>query len=79
MKTIYEYSYIRLIGCLRAAHEKAGLTQAQAARCVGMSRAWVGKIERREIGLDVLHFAVLCRAYRQRPSRLLRSLDEEPP
>lgn len=79
MKTIYNGSYIKLVDQLREARVRAGLTQAQAAHYVGMSRAWIGKIERRELRLDVLHFTALCRAYGLHPGRLLDKLAEEPP
>ena len=77
MKTIFDPRYVRLIDTLRTVRHKAGLTQAQAARRVGMSRVWLGKIERREVRLDVLHFVVLCRVYGAGCARLIRRLEEE--
>lgn len=47
MKTIYDSGYIAMITALREARLAARLTQAQAARRVGMSRVWLGKVERR--------------------------------
>ena len=77
MKTIHHPAYIQVITALRDARHAAGLTQAQAAARIGMSRVWIGKIECCELRLDVLHFAALCRAYGLRPARLMRGLGEE--
>lgn len=76
MKTIYDPRYIRFIDHLRAARCKSGLTQAQAAYRIKMSRAWIGKIERREIRLDCLHGAQLCVVYRVDVGRLVRKMTE---
>jgi transcriptional regulator with XRE-family HTH domain len=38
-------------------------TQLEAARRMGVTRVWLGKVERRETRLDVCQLIGLCRAY----------------
>ena len=76
MKSIHQSAYRRLVGSLRQARIRAGLTQADAGRMIGHSRQWLSKIETCEIRLDVLQLVLLCRAYNHPVHDLVRGLEE---
>ena len=63
---------------LKRARESRGWSQAQAAKVVGGSRTWIGKIERCELRLDVIQLMHLCHHYGIGLQRLIRRLEDEP-
>mgnify|MGYP001220314934 CR=1 FL=1 len=78
-KSLYSVRYQRMATELRSARECRGWSQAYAADVVGCSRSWIGKIERRELRLDVVQLIHLCHHYGISIHRLLCRLEEEPP
>ncbi len=62
-KSQHTREYKRLIAALRAAREKAGLTQDEVARRLGTYASFVSKCESGERRLDVVELAALCRLY----------------
>lgn len=62
-KSQHTREYKRLIAALRAAREKAGLTQEEVAGCLDTYASFVSKCESGERRLDVVELATLCRLY----------------
>lgn len=62
-KTQHTREYRRLVVALRAARERAGLTQQQAAQAMGVYASFVSKCESGERRVDVIELAAFCRAY----------------
>jgi transcriptional regulator with XRE-family HTH domain len=62
-KSQHTREYRRLIAALRAAREKAGLTQDQVADRLDTYASFVSKCESGERRLDVVELATLCRLY----------------
>src|SRR5438067_7729344 len=73
-KTVFGSLNEELITLLRQARKNAGLTQVQAARKLGCRQTFLSKIECGERRLDVVEFALICRAYKVDPARLLTKL-----
>jgi transcriptional regulator with XRE-family HTH domain len=61
MKTIYDHRYVEIISLLRAARERAGLSQEEIARRLGKSQPFLAKVETGERRLDLLEAFELCR------------------
>jgi transcriptional regulator with XRE-family HTH domain len=78
-KMIYCGAYRTLIANLRALRLERGLKQADVGDRLGMSDDWVGKIEKGEVRLDLLHFVLLCRVYGVKTDELFRRFQEEVP
>lgn len=60
-----------MIRRVREARQAAGLTQADAARALGVSQSQVSKIERGERKIDPLDLAKLAKLYGKRVEELL--------
>ena len=76
-KTIFSDHSAKLIGLLRDARAKAGLTQVQAAERLGCRQTFLSKIECGERRLDIAEFAIICLAYGVRPGTLLERFVED--
>ena len=76
-KTIYEPAYRNLVGKLRQARRRAGLTQAEAGDKLGRSRQWINTTEAGQLRLDVLQVVRLCRVYGLKAHELVRRMEEE--
>jgi transcriptional regulator with XRE-family HTH domain len=72
-KSQHTAAYRRLTLALKAARERAGLTQQQVAAAVGAYASFVSKVESGERRVDVVELAVLCRAYGVSVDDLLRA------
>jgi transcriptional regulator with XRE-family HTH domain len=66
--------YARFLKRLRAAREKAGLTQSAAARRLRRPQSFVSKCESGERRVDLVELAAFCRAYRLGIERFVKSL-----
>jgi predicted transcriptional regulator len=75
-KEIFNAEYRQLIGSLRDARKKLGLTQAEVASKMAVNRTWVAKIEGCELRLDLLHFVRLCAVYRLRAAKVIAAMEE---
>jgi transcriptional regulator with XRE-family HTH domain len=62
-KTQHTLRYERLLAALRQAREKAGLTQGEVARRLGVYASYVSKCESGERRLDVIELSEFCRIY----------------
>ena len=77
-KTIYSPVYRMLIQRLRLAREAKGLKQEQVARKLGVSRQWLGSVERCQLRLDVVQLVRLCRVCGVSAIELVQSVEEKP-
>jgi transcriptional regulator with XRE-family HTH domain len=62
-KTTHRRAYRRLLTVLRAARERAGLTQAEVATRLDVYASFVSKVESGERRLDVVELAEFCGVY----------------
>lgn len=69
--SIHSRQYQEMIRRVREARQAAGLTQADAARALGVSQSQVSKIERGERKIDPLDLAKLAKLYGKRVEELL--------
>ena len=77
IKTIHNPAYASMVRKLRLGRLNIGLTQVEAGRMVGKSRAWIQKIEACEVRLCPIGLIHLSQAYRLSATKLLRELEEE--
>ena len=61
-KSVFTVDYLVFLRCLRAARDRAGLTQGELSQRLGMTQSWVSKCERGERRLDVVEVRAFCRA-----------------
>lgn len=61
-KSIYSQEYRVFLGELRAARERAGMTQEALAKRLGQTQTFVSKCERGERRLDVVELRAFCAA-----------------
>jgi transcriptional regulator with XRE-family HTH domain len=61
-KTIYSREYAVVLRLLRAARDKAGITQVELAEKLGLTQSFVSKIERGDRRLDIVQLRTLCKA-----------------
>ncbi|NZA28656.1 helix-turn-helix transcriptional regulator [Luteimonas sp. SJ-92] len=66
--------YRALIGALREARLKAGLTQIDVAEALKTTQTFVSKVERGERRIDVIEFADFCHAIGIDPGALLHEV-----
>jgi DNA-binding XRE family transcriptional regulator len=60
VKTIYSREYAVVLQMLRAAREKAGITQVDLAKKLGLTQSFFSKIERGESRLDIVQLRTIC-------------------
>lgn len=60
VKSVHDPRYIELIGRLRLARRREGVTQGQLARRLGKSQSYVSKIETGERRVDLVELLVIC-------------------
>ena len=79
-KSIHSAGYAVFLEVLREARERAGLTQVQLARKLGVTQTFVSKCERGERRVDVIELRTFCRAFglslSQFVSRLERAISK---
>jgi transcriptional regulator with XRE-family HTH domain len=76
-KTIHDQRYICLIEKLKHRRMQLQLRQTDLAKRLNVSRSWIGKIECRELKLDVLQFTRVCHALELDPAECLRHINKE--
>jgi len=59
-KTIYSREYAVVLKLLRAARDKAGITQVELAKRLGLTQSFVSKIERGDRRLDIVQLRSVC-------------------
>jgi transcriptional regulator with XRE-family HTH domain len=62
-KTIYSREYAVVLRLLRAAREKAGITQVELAKKLKLTQSHVSKIERGDLRLDIVQLRTICKVY----------------
>jgi ribosome-binding protein aMBF1 (putative translation factor) len=62
MKSIADPRYLEIIASLRAAREKAGMSQEELASRIGKPQSFVSKVEVCERRLDMIETLVVCEA-----------------
>jgi transcriptional regulator with XRE-family HTH domain len=70
MKSVQTPTYKAAIGVLKAAREKAGITQQELAKRLGRPQSFVAKYERCERRIDVAEFVRISEAVGANPLRL---------
>ena len=79
VKTIYVSEYAAMLNMLRGRRLDAGLTQADLARKMGVSRLFVGRCERGDRRIDVIEFIAFCRALSIDPQIFIHELEQRRP
>ena len=77
MKTIHDDAYQILIDCLRAARQKAGVTQVELASELDTDQSYVSKYERAERRLDVIEVRAICKSLGITFSDFIASFERE--
>jgi transcriptional regulator with XRE-family HTH domain len=73
-KSVHSFGQAALCELLIEARERAGLTQQQLAKKLGMHQSFIAKYEGGERRIDVLEFLTITRAIGAEPIRLLKAL-----
>ena len=71
-KTIHHDDYRIFVKRLRKAREEAGLTQVQVAKKLGSSQAYISKVEKSQLRVDVLELKRFASIYGKPASYFLR-------
>ena len=61
-KTIYTREYAAVLRLLKEARRKAGVTQVELARRLGLTQSQVSKLERGDTRIDVVQLRAMCAA-----------------
>jgi transcriptional regulator with XRE-family HTH domain len=62
-KSLYSPAYLRMLERLRAARQRAGLSQYDVAALLGRCQSFVSKVESGERRIDPIELAVLAQLY----------------
>lgn len=65
-----------MLNMLRNRRLDAGMTQAELARKMGVSRMLIGRCERGDRRIDVIEFVAFCRALNIELETIIRELDQ---
>ena len=60
-KSIYSREYAVVLRLLRAARDKAGITQVELAEKLGQTQSFVSKMERGDRRLDIVQLRTVCK------------------
>lgn len=71
-KTLTSADYVRFVGFLVAAREKAGIRQRALAEALDVPQSFVAKYEGGERRIDVIEFVAIARALGADPLKILR-------
>jgi transcriptional regulator with XRE-family HTH domain len=74
---LHDKEYQRFARRLRAAREKAGLSQEAVAKAIGRNQRFVSHCETGQRRVDVVEFRDFCRALRLPPSYFLDGFSED--
>lgn len=75
-KTLHSPAHDKFTLLIREAREKAGLTQVETAKRLGVRQNLISDIERGERLMDVIEFLHFCRVYHINPGRFLQSIQD---
>lgn len=75
-KSISSAEYAVFLGLLRAARQRAGLTQVEMAERLGEAQTFVSKCERGERRLDAIELRAFCRAMNLPLEQFARELEQ---
>ncbi len=78
-KTIYSREYAVVVRLLRKARERAGITQVELAKRIGLTQSQVSKIERGESRLDLVQVRTVCRVIGLTLIEFVKALEAELP
>jgi transcriptional regulator with XRE-family HTH domain len=76
-KTQHSRKYDQLLKALRQTRKKAGLTQLQVAKKLGVYASYISKCESGERRIDVIELADFCRLYGVLLNEFLQSIGLE--
>lgn len=76
-KTIYTAEYAAVLRLLKAARERAGLTQTDLAKRLGQTQSQVSKIERGDRRLDIIQIRTMLRHFSVTLPRFAEQLERE--
>jgi len=71
VKTIYSKEYKSLLGKLKRARIKSGLTQVEIAKKLGKPQSFISKVERGERRLDIIELKKISNLYKTDLNKLL--------
>jgi transcriptional regulator with XRE-family HTH domain len=71
-KSQHTAAYKRLVAALKAAREKAELTQEQAAERLGTYPTFFSKVETHERRIDVVELVQICKVFGVDPIQVMR-------
>jgi transcriptional regulator with XRE-family HTH domain len=74
-KSLHSLEYAVFLGALRQAREDAGVTQAELAKRIKQSQAFVSKSERGERRVDVIELRLFCKALKLDLHDFLRQIE----
>jgi transcriptional regulator with XRE-family HTH domain len=75
-KSIFSKQYRIFLRHLRAARQRAGLTQDELAERLGQTQSFISKCERGERRLDIVEVKISCRALGIRFSKFSLELEK---
>jgi hypothetical protein len=75
-KSIFTDEYIALRKRLTELRTKAGLTQRDVARALGVPHSWIAKVESGERRIDLVEFGWFCEACGSSPTKQACALFE---
>lgn len=78
-KTLHSPAHDTFTRLMKEARQKAGLTQTETARRLGVRQNLISYIERGERLVDVIEFIHFCRVYGVNPGRFLKKMQDTPP
>jgi ribosome-binding protein aMBF1 (putative translation factor) len=76
-KSQFSPEYEIFLRCLRAAREKAGVTQEQLALKLSQTQSTISKMERGERRIDVVELYRICTALGIRSSDFVKKLEQD--
>lgn len=78
-KTLHSPAHDTFTRLFKEARLKAGLTQTETAKRLGIRQNLISDIERGERLVDVIEFLHFCRVYRVNPGRFMKKVQDTPP
>jgi transcriptional regulator with XRE-family HTH domain len=75
-KTIFSAGQERLLDLLREERERAGLTQVQLAKKLGVPQSFVSKVESGERRVDLVELQAICEALGISLGKFVRKFEE---
>jgi transcriptional regulator with XRE-family HTH domain len=74
-KSQHSAAYRRLVAALKAARERAGLTQEQAAERLKTYPTFFSKVETLERRIDVVELVAMCKVLKADPVEIMREAE----